>query len=844
MKRSSAIAADNSAPEAASIRQTLRPLTSFLAAPNDLIGFLKVIDEFEKVLELFLPIAAEESVPGIERMANVIARIASGEIAVAETFPKATSLAFKHRKKLNNYYMDHPLYCVYWHRAAEPTDVPHYRALLATLLPVFRRLERQRLKQPRPFQEVAYKFGLYLRQLNSASGIERSILLELPVMAQSPDVLQQQLVTLFARYGVSLKTTGDDARLAHISRVLEWYKTGDWERRRKFGKQPGVTNRAPPSSGAIETRDAEKRVTLDVLLADDKPVRTTSYFERPDEKTAREEAFDRDMDQDIAPTATTVQLQPPRMTTYFLANRHRLARKNASYVAQAIELSNQHLPITRSSLSGHELGIFLGALQDLDGKAWQEFPWEDRGRIAAWAACRFYLGRDEAALTGAVVAKSLRASDSDVAWDKKARRFLLRSSPPRHAPPGQGAYLTVSVKPFFSLGISGAFLAALDRVGKRSGMLFERSYEAEFSRLIGVLNMQFSINLTPARLTQVIPGLMSQLAPADRVIGHYFLGLPPNQHMPAVYSIIPTRRLQALFVHAVALVEKRSAHGTGDTGQDSLPALDSDNDDHVGSLHVPRLENVRATVASLKQRIAEMAGATIASLARVHNTYTTYVAFFLMATTGARPLSTLLPVAFDLDEESGLCFMSDKDNERYKNARLIWLHPAMIEQLRHYARHVLRLRQHMAIANPRALDMLDARLGIGSLTSHLSPSRATDLERLAKAAPMLFMMGDKSSQILPLLPSHLAEYAGENWNLRLVALRHFVRSHLLLTSCPGEAINALLGHFDRGEAPWDSFSTLPPALWKARLNEAILPCIQSIGFEIMPSPLFGTMAVR
>jgi hypothetical protein len=314
----------------------------------------------------------------------------------------------------------------------------------------------------------------------------------------------------------------------------------------------------------------------------------------------------------------------------------------------------------------------------------------------------------------------------------------------------------------------------------------------------------------------------------------------PNQHNPAVYSVVPVRRLQTLFENAVGLVEKKAGRSDGKTGTDSLPSLHSGDDDHVGSLHVPRADSVRKTVTVLKRRISELAGSAIVSVAELHNIYTAYIAFFLLATTGVRAVSTLLPVVTDLDEFTGACFMSDKDSPPYRNAHIVWLHPTVVAQLKCYAQHVTRLRQYLAAANPVAVDDLDARFDVGPFSSHLSPNRTADLEHLVKVAPVLFMLAESGSQVLPVMPSHLAEYVGEDWKLRLAALRHFVRSHLLIVSCSGEVINALLGHFDRGEAPWGEFSTLPPSLWRAQLSDAILPCIESIGFEALTSPLLGT----
>jgi hypothetical protein len=78
---------------------------------------------------------------------------------------------------------------------------------------------------------------------------------------------------------------------------------------------------------------------------------------------------------------------------------------------------------------------------------------------------------------------------------------------------------------------------------------------------------------------------------------------------------------------------------------------------------------------------------------------------------------------------------------------------------------------------------------------------------------------------------------GKDWNLRLGAMRHFVRSQLLWAGCAGEAIDALLGHWIRGAEPWGRFSTLPPAKWSQQIDVALIPLVEQLGLKVLPSPL-------
>ena len=163
-----------------------------------------------------------------------------------------------------------------------------------------------------------------------------------------------------------------------------------------------------------------------------------------------------------------------------------------------------------------------------------------------------------------------------------------------------------------------------------------------------------------------------------------------------------------------------------------------------------------------------LASETHASFVEQHNAYTAYLAFFLLATTGLRAVSSLLPARFDVDGTTGLCFVSDKDNHAYEQARIVWLHPALLRQLDEYRAHVTRLRQYLALVSLQGISHLDGQAQ---------------------------------------------------------------------TPRPGEAINAALGHGERGEAPWGSLSSLPPIPWRRRLGSAFVQIITDAGFEVLSSPL-------
>lgn len=820
------------------LRRELRPLLKLIGAPDDLIGLFRIIEEFERTLALFLPIAGQESIHKLQRVETVIASIAAKRPQILQAFPRAN---LGKRKTFTDYYGTHPHYTIYETRPEETIFAGQLRALIASLLPVCIRLEHVRLNTPHPFSDAAIRLSRHLRQLSKPNAHERKLLLELPLQAQTPAELLDTIDSHCSRLGLELKGNKSLQSFHHIRRVLEWFEYGHWARSnvnifsRQFHGSPGERRAV-----SLETTDSERRVEIDISLESDNPIGMARYFPRPDEVTAREEKFDPNQADDIAPVATTIELDAGRNSVYQLENRRRSAAQNARFKAQAIELANQNLPIDRRTLSGYELQCFLHALGDLNLSVWDTIPARSRAQIAAWAACRFFLSRDDAdvrRVQAGEISDAVRQYDYPL-WCFRTSQFLLPAVPPKHTPPSSGSG-TVKTTDKFLLSVPEFLVQILKRLPNQPGLLFETTFEKSFEKLLAQINQHhhFKPEISPGRLQGVIAEQMSRMAPADHVVSIYFRGQPPNQHNPAVYSVLPVSRLQSLYDEACAQLGRRADVLLRQTAQSGFPGFTATNDLHVGSLHVPQTSTISITVKHLVKELRVLSASAGAPLVKLHNTYTAYVTLFLLATSGIRAVSGPLPASFDLDPETGLVFVSDKDNSRYGNARIVWLHPLLVEQIGLYRQHVTRLRQSLALLHPSLLDRLDASLEAKHLSSHLSPNREMDQENIAISGPILFFLSHQGTDLLEVSPSLLASYLGEEWSLRVGALRHFVRSHLLQSNCSGELINALLGHAERGESAWAKFSTLPPLIWRKQIQEAINPCLKRLGFVAIPTPL-------
>jgi len=818
----------------------LQPLLSFLAAPHDLIGIFRIAEEFQKTIQLFSPLANERTRSSLERLDSLCTIILSDQSGITRSFPKAPATK---RATLTDYYDKHPHYSIYWNRPQLPLFSAQWRALVATLLPIRISLDREETKSVEPYHEVSVRLNRYLRQLSQPSREELRILLELPVIATPVQSLGTNISSIAERLGIRLSAASGYKFFRFIARVIDLYQDGHWnvDRFLKRSNRAGIRSNER-RFGATETENVEQGIELNITIDGDERILAKRYFQsdstaNPDLQTDPEEEFD------SSPTSTTFQLDKQRVTEYHLQNRRRQAAHAARFQSQAIEIANQYLPFVRNGLTGYELTCFIRALVDFSDSAWDLIIPKRRPVVAAWAACRFFLSREGTQIreirVGCEAVSTQSKRRETIAWLPEESRILLPSIAPLHATPATGKVIPST--DYFYLKVPKLFSDCLKHLKGSTEKLFDTSYETDFVKLINGLRKQYSIEITAARVQSYLSDLMSQLAPADRVISIYFQALPPNQHNPAVYSAISTGHIQSLYDEANVLVGERTGLDVATAGPAELPGLLPENCSSIGSRQVPQIETISNSVKSLQKKLASLSATSALSISELHNTYTAYVVFMLLATSGIRAISNLLPAHFDIDIQTGICFVSDKDNNRYGNAHLVWLLPLLVEQLELYREHTMRLRQFIALTASHEIARLDLAREIPALTSHLAPDRDSDQNILSEAVPFLFFLGTYGNKIEPVAPSLLATYLGDDWDLRLGTLRHFVRSFLLDRNCSGESINALLGHGERGEAPWGRFSTLPPRIWRRSIGNAMTQCTKRIGFKAIRSPLLRSV---
>lgn len=828
------------------VQNLLTPVKTILRVPDNLIGILIIANRLIPVLRALETITDERHKPLIGQCLSALEQVIDNATAIAELYPEAGGGG---RKILKGYYASHPHYCVFWHVCLDSDLERQYAALLVSMFAVQMRLDHDPALSGSG-ASPNYMIGLSLRQLTDCPNESlRAFLLELPLEPVQPPRLLEHFESLMSRLNLKPLVTGPLRNLGYLYRALKWFTTGVWEVEGHEISVSPVTHSAA-RHGAIDGSQPSRAIFKELEVGDGLPdIDATEFFE-DDGSTSRG-----NRDQDFSPPGdgarrgTLITVAPKAASAANRVDRRTLARNVARYTAQAITLANQQLPITHATLSGYELNLILKLIDDLDANEWDGITTSDRPYVAAWLACRLFLSRAPEAIKGlhlriprSTTTQARGRGAANIMWTPSTESIWLAVESPKHVAlriegsPQEAR--TLPAAKGFQVQAPETLSYALQRIKPHTQeQVFARSYENECSQLLTNLNLNQGTALSPDRLGRCLTKMMAQLGGNERVFEFYFRGLPPNQHNPCVYSSVPISRLQALYRGACAHLY-RLAGRAEQRALESTPVRTPKHDaTYVGSLHVPTRASVRNTVLGVCDSVRQLGAKPGTGHAERHNTYTAYVAFFLLATTGLRGVSTLLPAHFDIDDATGLCFVSDKDSEGYQQARIVWLHPMLLEQLEAYTMHLVRLRQYLALVNPKSIDHLDARLRVAPLSSYNSPSRSHDTQALGAISPTLFLLTTQGSQPTPTFPSEIQHLLGSAWQLRLGALRHFVRTELMHRGVPGPVINAALGHGERGEAPWDRFSSLPPLKWQQAAGAAITAICDDMGFQVLKSPL-------
>lgn len=181
-----------------------------------------------------------------------------------------------------------------------------------------------------------------------------------------------------------------------------------------------------------------------------------------------------------------------------------------------------------------------------------------------------------------------------------------------------------------------------------------------------------------------------------------------------------------------------------------------------------------------------------------HNLLTLYAVQFFAYSTTCRAIVTPYQSPRTINPARALVSLSDKDDESRHKTRLVWIPPALYDQMTCYE-------------------------------AHLSSVKAQLFDRPAAIVnePCLFFDEDFKPQLVR--PKTLEPILNQYLQIRANTHRRFLRTELLERGCHGEIVDAFMGHWQAGEEPFGHFSSFSFEDYVAELKQFLLPLLSDIG---------------
>lgn len=269
-------------------------------------------------------------------------------------------------------------------------------------------------------------------------------------------------------------------------------------------------------------------------------------------------------------------------------------------------------------------------------------------------------------------------------------------------------------------------------------------------------------------------------------------------HVRLFYSVIPISKIQKHYFEAteilVALLHQ--ALNRRDFKFDTQIKLNQNR--YLGSRLCPTRDAVKNAVTNLHLAIAKAKKNN--DLVQYHNCYTLLILWQFSFMTACRAIQTPYLSLSELDIETGIGMIADKDDSFGYKSRLIWLPPAIVNAMQKYDQHRLSILQNFPDAKKEDLPVFFIKQG-----------RKNKMKVVTVRPKTLLQVMD---QFLPYPP---------NFH------RRFISSELLERGCAIEVVDAWMGHWHAGEEPWSMHSSFNFLSYREALHTYLVPILRELG---------------
>lgn len=362
-----------------------------------------------------------------------------------------------------------------------------------------------------------------------------------------------------------------------------------------------------------------------------------------------------------------------------------------------------------------------------------------------------------------------------------------------------------SAVPFLRLKLPDRVCRLLAVVrGDWSSEQFQRHISSEIDKWLSGINDASGTRLSTGHVENALLScaisICNDNAELALITGSHFV----SRHAGIYYLFADCNRLSATYQSALELLVR----GTGLV--DLMLSGDPDvQQGGIGSNVVPLDKHIIELLTFLTSQLNEHSSRarSLERIVKFHNLYTMYVWIALACGTGCRPIENPICRLADLDLRLGQILLSDKDEQDAMSTRLVGLAPSLRTQLDFYFKHIEALNRRLK-------------------SKHGAVITKWNLQHTP-----LFFLDEETFEQVPVRPSSTKPYIPMNRRLVDNAFRHWFRTSLWQENCPGELIDAALGHWRIGQNPYDPVSSIHRARIAVDQSQYIERVLKKIAFE-------------
>lgn len=349
--------------------------------------------------------------------------------------------------------------------------------------------------------------------------------------------------------------------------------------------------------------------------------------------------------------------------------------------------------------------------------------------------------------------------------------------------------------------------------------------------ILSTLNSEFGTRLTPGRICHYWLHALARVKKIDLPSSMLFFGHSPEFSVARMhYTCASARHLEDSYRRICSETLRELGLPNGFTDEEPV-----NGHVYLGTPFCPSVDAVRSLVRSLRKSVnqAKPLHVELEYVINFHNIYALYTACMIAFATTYRAVRDPSLYEKDIHFASGLGAISDKDDEARYHSRLVWISDECQKQIVYYRQHLQRLYEIFSLESPalfrlfkdlhqdgRPLNLFRFQQKKTGQHEELSAESGAPAQK-----PQIVLEELKPSNIETLLSEPPHEYF-----LPANAHRHHLKNALLDSGCPGEVIEAQLGHWELGQEPWNRFSNLHPREFSRQLEKHLAKILKDDGW--------------